>query len=256
MKRFEGKFGLVTGSSSGIGQAIAIELAKQGATVAIHYNSNEEGAKETRKKTGQDVPVIGCNISDVEDVKDMFSQLDSAFPTLDFLVNNGGMEADDENLEDLDPADWDKVISVNLNGTFYCTAEAVRRMRKQGSGVIMHLTSVHEKIPWAKQCAYSATKAGVAMMSQSLALELADSGVRTFCLAPGAIKTDINKDSWSDPEKKKDLLEKIPMNRLGTPEEIARLTALLLSDDASYVTGTSLFADGGMVAYPSFATGG
>jgi len=256
MNRFAKKHALVTGSSSGIGQAIAIELAAQGATVAVHYNSNEEGARETAAQIGGEVPIISCDISDPEAVAKMFAELKDRWGQLDFLVNNAGMEADDTPLEELEPATWQKVIDVNLNGTFYCTAEALRLMKPAGTGVILNLTSVHEKVPWAKQAAYSATKAGIAMMTQSLALELGDCGVRTLCLAPGAIKTEINRSSWDNPEALSDLLKKVPIGRIGTVEEIARLTANLLSEDSGYLTGTTIFADGGMVAYPSFAHGG
>ena len=182
--------------------------------------------------------------------------MDEAFGGVDILINNAGMDGDKAAVHEVDPDDWTRVVSVNLYGTFYCSREAVTRMRKQGDGVILNITSVHEFVPWTGQTAYCASKAAIGMFTKSLAQELADSGVRALCVAPGAIKTDINKDVWSDPEKAKDLNEKIPMGRIGTVEEVADLVIALVSDMGSYVTGTTVLVDGGMATYPSFMKGG
>jgi len=148
------------------------------------------------------------------------------------------------------------VIRVNLRGPFLCINKVLPGMISRGKGAILNITSVHEVIPWAGHAAYCSAKAGVAMMTRSLALELQDSGVRVVALAPGAIRTPINRDVWEDPEKMADLKTKIPMGRIGEVEEIARMARVLVSDDASYLTGVTVTVDGGMTAYPSFAQGG
>jgi NAD(P)-dependent dehydrogenase (short-subunit alcohol dehydrogenase family) len=155
-----------------------------------------------------------------------------------------------------DPAEWRRVIEVNLMGSFHCAREALKRMVAQKSGVVLAISSVHEVIAWTGYGAYTATKSGLGMLTKTMAQEAAPHGVRVLALAPGAIKTDINKSVWSDPTMYADLVRKIPLARMGTVEEIARMAVVLLSDQASYVTGTTVFVDGGMTDYPDFAHGG
>jgi len=175
---------------------------------------------------------------------------------VDILVNNAGIDGATGNVAELAIEDWDKVIAVNLRGPFLCIRTVLPEMISKGSGVILNISSVHEVIPWAGHTVYCATKSALAMMTRSLALELQDSGVRVVCLAPGAIRTPINEDVWSDPEKMADLKTKIPMQRIGEADEIAKVARMLVSADASYITGTTVTVDGGMTAYASFAHGG
>ena len=254
-----GKRVLVTGGSSGIGQGIAIAAGKAGAKVGVGYRSSEDGAKRTKQvieDAGGEAVLLHADVAKPDAVAEIFTKMDDAFGGVDVLINNAGMDGDKSPLHEIDPDDWTRVVSVNLYGTFYCSREAVTRMRKQGDGVILNITSVHELIPWTGQTAYCASKAAISMMTKSLAQELADSGVRTLCVAPGAIKTDINEDVWSDPDKAADLNTKIPMARIGTIDEVADLVITLISDVGSYVTGTTVFVDGGMTTYPSFSHGG
>ncbi len=250
---------LVTGSSSGIGQAIAVALGKAGAKVAVNYRSNAEGAEHTRRQiedAGSEAIVIRADVSDPAAVRSMFCKVDEAWGGIDIVINNAGIDGRRATTWEIDPEAWTRVIGVNLYGAFYAAREGLRRMLPQGTGVLLSITSVHETIPWAGYSAYTAAKAAVSMMTKSLALEIGDRGVRVLCLAPGAIKTAINKDVWSDGEQLADLHSKIPMGRMGTVDEIAGMVAVLVSDAGSYISGTTLFVDGAMTAYPSFAHGG
>lgn len=253
------KRALVTGSSSGIGQAIAIALANAGARVAVNYRSSHDGAEKTRQQiesAGGEALVIQADVSNADEVAAMFQQIDDAWGGVDIVINNAGIDGKRGLTWEIDPDQWIKVIGVNLYGAFYTARQALKRMVAQESGVVVSITSVHEKIPWSRYSAYTASKAAVSMMTKSLALEVADKGVRVLCLAPGAIKTDINRTVWEDPEKLAELKEKIPMKRMGEVDEIARMVVVLVSDAGSYVSGTTVFADGGMTDYPSFAHGG
>lgn len=250
-----GRKGLVTGSSSGIGAAVAIELASRGCEVAVTYRSNRDGGERTVHEIiegGGKASLHQLDVSKPDSVAEVFK----ALPPLDIVISNAGMDGKRLPLWEIDPADWEAVIKVNLMGTFYVAQEALKGMVAKKSGVFITTSSVHEKVPWGGHTAYTATKAGIGMMIQSLALELADSGVRVLSVAPGAIKTEINQDVWDDPENLADLNTKIPMKRIGEVEEVAKLTAFLASDAASYLTGTTIYIDGGMSAYPSFAKGG
>ena len=186
----------------------------------------------------------------------MFQALDEAWGGIDFLVNNAGIDGPRAPAWEADPAAWDRVLRTNLFGAFLCAREALRRMVPAQSGVILNISSVHERIAWAGYSAYASSKAALAMLTQTLAQEAAPYGIRVVTLSPGAIRTPINQAVWSDPEGLKDLLTKIPLGRMGEVEEIARMAVVLLSDVASYVTGTSVFVDGGMTDYPSFIHGG
>src|SRR5581483_368314 len=155
-----------------------------------------------------------------------------------------------------DPEPWRKVIEINLFGAFYCAREALKRMVPQKSGVLLSTSSVHEEIAWSGYSHYTASKAGLAMLTKTLAQEAAPHGVRVLAVSPGAIRTPINRSVWGDPKGLADLLEKIPLGRIGEAEEVARMITMLVSDVASYVTGRSIFVDGGMTDYPDFAHGG
>ena len=252
---------LVTGGSSGIGAAICREFASHGARVGINYKSGGARARDLVAEisaSGAEADGFGADVSKPAEVAAMFAQLDERWGSIDILVNNAGIEEDRELAwdDDLDLDAWRAVIEVNLFGSFLCSREALRRMVPARTGVIIYNTSVHEALPWAGHSAYNSSKAGTAMLMKTLAQEAAPHGVRLASVAPGAIKTPINEDAWNDPEGRKDLQSKIPTQRIGDPAEVARTVAFLASDAASYVTGATLFVDGGMMLYPAFQQGG
>ena len=253
-----GKRALVTGGDTGIGRAISLAFGEAGAAVAVNYLKSVEGAEEVartiRDGGGEAIPVQG-DVSDSQRVAAMFSEAEEALGPINLLVNNAGVEGKQTPAWELDPADWRKVIEVNLFGAFYCAREALRRMVERKDGVILNITSVHEKISRGGYSPYTASKAGLSMLTRNLAQETASHGVRVVAIAPGAIKTDMNRDVWENPEGEKQLLKKIPMDRIGEPEQVASMAVALASDAASYVTGTTLFVDGGMTEYPSFEGG-
>jgi len=257
--RLEGKRALVTGGNSGIGAAIALALAEAGAKVAINYRTHPEAAdtliQTIQQKQGEAIS-IQADVSDPKAVLEMFRKMDAAWSGLDILINNAGMDGVRAMGWEADIEAWRKVIEVNLFGAYYCAREALKRMVPQKSGVVLSNTSVHEQIAWSGYSAYTASKAAVSMLTKTLAQEAAPHGVRVLAVAPGAIKTPINRSVWSDPQSMKDLLEKIPLQRIGEPDDIARMVVVLVSDAASYVTGRTIFVDGGMTDYPSFAHGG
>lgn len=255
----EGRVAVVTGSDSGIGRAIALELARAGAAVGVTYHRDHDGAAQTAadiKALGRDVVAGPLDVSNEASVKAYFARVGVELGAVDVLVNNAGIDGEYEPLAGVTLDDWDHVMAVNLRGTFLCTQAVLSDMILRRRGVVLNITSVHEMVPWAGHAAYCASKAGVAMMSRSLALELQDVGVRVVCLAPGAIATPINRKVRTDPAAMADLLDKIPLRRVGEVEEIAVMARLLVSDEASYVTGTTFTVDGGMSAYPSFSHGG
>ncbi len=257
--RLDGKVALVTGGSTGIGQAIARALSASGASVGVNYVANRALAYATVKgicdEDGRAI-AIEADISDPVAVSGMFAQLEQAFGAPDILINCAGIDGKAASSWEADPAAWRKVIEVNLFGTFYCSQQALQRMVERKSGVILNITSVHEVIAWSGYSAYTSSKAAVSMLTKTMAQEAAPFGVRVLAVAPGAIQTDINKSVWTDPVQNADLLEKIPMGRLGQVQEIASLVTFLVSDAASYITATSVLADGGMTDYPDFAHGG
>jgi NAD(P)-dependent dehydrogenase (short-subunit alcohol dehydrogenase family) len=257
--KLEGKRALVTGGNSGMGEAIVQALADAGAKVGINYVVHPEAAEkiatQLQAKHAEALP-LEADVSDPQAVAKIFHQMDKTWGGIDILVNNAGIDGKRGFGWEADVNAWRKVIDVNLLGAFYCAREGLRRMIAQKSGVILNVTSVHEIIAWSGYSAYTASKAGIGMMTQTLAQEAAPHGVRVLALGPGAIKTPINQSVWSDPASLKDLLDKIPLKRLGDASEIARMVVVLVSDIASYLTGRTIFVDGGMTDYPDFAHGG
>jgi len=257
--RLDGKRALVTGGNTGIGAAIALALADAGAKVAINYVSHPEATDEViktiKQKHGEGIP-IQADVFDPKAVENMFGQIDTAWGGIDILINNAGIDGTRAMCWEADIAAWRKVVEINLFGAFYCAREALKRMVPQKGGVVLSTSSVHEEIAWSGYSAYTASKAAISMLTKTLAQEAAPHGVRVLTVAPGAIKTSINRSVWSDPKSLQDLLEKIPLNRIGEPDEIARMVVVLVSDIASYVTGRTIFVDGGMTDYPDFAHGG
>ena len=186
----------------------------------------------------------------------MFGAIDNAWGGLDVLVNNAGIDGPRALAWDADVAAWSRVLQINLLGAFHCARAALRRMVGQRSGVVINTSSVHEQIAWTGYSAYATSKAGLSMLSKTLAQEAGPFGVRVLCIAPGAIRTSINSEVWRDPSGERDLLSKIPLGRVGDPQDVARLAVVLASDVANYVTATSIFIDGGMSDYPDFEHGG
>ena len=250
---------LVTGSNSGLGRAIALNFSAAGARVAVHALSDHDSAeavvKQIQQAGGEAIAVYG-DVSKPDQVDSMFAEVDAAFGGLDILVNNAGIDGAHELCSDSDPDHWRAVIAVDLQGPYYCTQQALNRMLPQQRGVILQITSVHEFIPWAGYSAYTAAKAGLSMFTKTVAQEVATQGVRVLAIAPGAIRTPINADVWGHPDSLRDLDKKIAMSRPGEPDEIGRVAAFLASDLASYITGTTLAVDGGMLIYPDFNHGG
>lgn len=250
---------VVTGANTGIGRAIALALVREGARVCINYVSHPDAAQAAVAEiagSGGTAIAAQADVSDPAQVARMFSDVERAWGGIDILVNNAGLDGPRAAGWEQSLDAWRRVLDTNLTGAYVCAREALRRMVPARRGVVLNVTSVHERIPWTGYSAYTASKAGLSMLTKTLAQETAPSGVRVVALAPGAIQTPINRDVWSDPAQLQDLLTKIPMGRMGTVDEVARMVAVLVSDAASYVTGTTLFVDGGMTLYPSFMRGG
>ncbi len=250
---------LVTGGSSGIGAAIARHLAAAGARVAVNYVVNPELATSLARELDRRVRgamALQADVSDAAQVGEMFAAIDRAWGGLDILVNNAGVDGPRAVVWEADAKEWERVLRIDLLGSFHCAREALKHMVARRSGVVLNLTSVHEKIPWSGYSAYTAAKAGVSMLTKTLAQEAAPFGVRVVALAPGAIRTPINQGVWGDPASLGDLLTKIPLGRIGEPEEVARVAAFLVSDAASYLTGSTVYVDGAMTDYPDFGHGG
>ena len=245
-----GKAALVTGSSQGIGQAIAERLAKEGANIVIDYRANPEGAAQTLKlveAAGQKGIVVKADLSLIADVNRLVEEGQKAFGRVDILVNNAGIEKNAD-FWDVSEADFDAVINVNLKGVFFITQSFVRnRMAAKMPGKIINISSVHEELPFPHFTSYCMSKGGVKMMTRNLSVELAPFGITINSVAPGAIETPINTKLLNDPAKLNALLGQIPLRRLGKPQDVAGLVAFLASADGDYVTGTTFFVDGGLL---------
>ena len=253
--KLDGKVALVTGSSQGIGQAIAIRLAEEGANVVINYRSHPEGAEETLSKVkaagGQCHAVDGITVQadtgSIADVQRMIAESVDRFSHLDILVNNAGIEKNAD-FWDVTEADYDAVMNVNLKGIFFAIqAFARHRMEAQQPGKVINISSVHEELPFPHFAAYCASKGGLKMLSRNLSVELAPFGITVNNVAPGAIETPINTKLLNDPEKLGALLQNIPLKRLGQPKDVASIVAFLASSESDYVTGTTFFVDGGLL---------
>jgi NAD(P)-dependent dehydrogenase (short-subunit alcohol dehydrogenase family) len=254
-----GKRCLVTGANSGIGESTARTFAEAGADVAINYLTHPEAADAVAaavRAAGGRALTLRADVSDATQVDTMFDTLLADWGGIDILVNNAGIDGPSAKSWDADLDAWREVLEVNLFGAFYCSRRALQQMVPAGAGVIVNMSSVHERIPWSGYGAYTASKAGLAMLTQTLAQEAAPHGVRVLAVAPGAIKTPINKSVWDDKAGLADLRSKIPMGRLGERDEVARMVVMLASGCASYMTGSTVFVDGGMIDFADFAHGG
>ena len=262
----KGQKALVTGANSGIGEAVARALAAAGADVVVNYVSRPEDAERlvAELKTGDlTAMAIRADVAREAEVRSMFQEMMTAWGTIDILVSNAGLQRDAA-LVDMTLEQWNTVLDVDLTGTFLCVREAAREMIRRGprpdvsraTGKIVCISSVHERISWAGHVNYAASKGGMMLFMQSVAQELAPHRIRVNSIAPGAIQTPINTAAWEIPGAVEQLLTMIPYGRIGQPEDIGRAAAWLVSDDADYVHGQTLFVDGGMTLYPEFARGG
>jgi glucose 1-dehydrogenase len=265
-KKLKGQTALVTGASSGIGKGIAIGLGHAGADVVVNYIRDEdeaEGIVEEVRRCGARAYAHRADVSSEDDVLAMFERMRREFGTIDILVNNAGLQQD-ATFEDMTLAQWNKVIAVNLTGQFLCAREAVREFKRRGvrepvscsAGKILCISSVHDVIPWAGHVNYAASKGGISMMMKSIAQEVAPWRIRVNAISPGAIRTPINMQAWDTPEAYAELMKLVPYKRIGEVDDIARAAVWLASDDSDYVTGATIYVDGGMTLYPGFETGG
>lgn len=259
---------IVTGASSGIGSGIAKSLAAAGATVIVNHSSEHSAdeANEVLKEitaAGGNGIAYQCDVSSEEQVVRMFQDVISQFGTVDILINNAGVQKDAKFTE-MTLEQWNTVININLTGQFLCAREAIKEFLRRGidpsrsvaCGKIIHISSVHEVIPWAGHANYAASKGAIRMLMQTLAQEYGADKIRVNSICPGAIQTPINKDAWSTPEAMNDLMKLVPYNRIGKPEDIGNLAVFLASDYADYISGASIFVDGAMTTFESFSTGG
>jgi glucose 1-dehydrogenase len=265
-KILKGQKALVTGANSGIGKGVALALGAAGADVMINFRAGEDAAREVASQIqvcGSNALIHNADVSQEAEVVAMFERIKQEFGTIDILVNNAGLQKDAK-FEEMTLAQWNTVISVNLTGQFLCAREAVREFKRRGvvpevscsAGKIICISSVHEVIPWAGHVNYAASKGGVMLMMKSIAQEVAPHRIRVNSIAPGAIRTPINTDAWATPEAYNSLMKLVPYKRIGESEDIGRTAAWLASDEADYITGTSIFVDGGMTLYPGFEAGG
>jgi glucose 1-dehydrogenase len=262
----KGQVAVVTGAGSGIGAAVAIALAEAGATVVVNHPNAPAPAEAIVaqiKNSGGVAVAAAADVSKEDEVIAMFREIVSRFGTVDILVANAGLQRDAA-FTKMSLADWQFVLNVNLTGQFLCAREAAREFMRRGpdpsrsvaTGKIICMSSVHQVIPWGGHCNYATSKGGIKLFMESIAQELAPHKIRVNAIGPGAIKTPINRVAWETPAAEAALRTLIPYDRVGVPEDIAKAAVWLASDESDYVTGTTLFVDGGMTLYPGFATGG
>jgi glucose 1-dehydrogenase len=262
MRGLEGKNVLVTGGTSGIGQAIAVRFAEHGANVAINYLKRPEEAAETegqvhacvakvRQEGVRDV-LVGADVSNEDEVERMVAQTIEELGGIDVLVNNAGIQISRPSHE-LSSADFDKVLAVNLRGAFLCAREAIKHFLSEDKlGSIVNITSVHQMIPKPSYLGYSVSKGGMMNLTRTLALEYAGQGIRVNAVGPGATVTPINRAWIEDPDKREQVTSHIPIPRAGESDEMAGVVAFLASDDAAYITGQTIYVDGGLTLFADF----
>src|SRR6266700_6832978 len=244
------KVALITGSDSGIGRAIAILFAQEGATVVVNYAHNQQKAEEvqqTIEKNNGKVLVLQADVSQYQQAMGLIQQTVEHFNRLDIMVNNAGMEIHSA-FVDVTEEQFDRVLGVDLKGVFFCAQAATREMIKRKTpGRIINISSIHEDLAMPQNVPYCCAKGGVRMLMRTIALELASYNITVNNIAPGAIHTQIDADVEADPEKMKALLNEIPLHRMGQPEEVGKLALYLASDAAAYVTGSTYVIDGGLM---------
>lgn len=257
---------VVTGASSGIGEAIALAFGQAGASVIVNYRSQPDEAARVVKDIearGGKAHAVQADITSPQDCKRLFAEAQLQLGGVDILVANAGIQRDAA-FSDMSVEQWRQVLDTNLTGQFLCAQEAVRCFRQQGFepkrsralGRIIFISSVHQQIPWAGHANYAAAKGGLNLLMQTLAQELSCEGIRVNAIAPGAIRTAINRSEWETEEAERELRKLIPYGRVGDPQDVAEAAVWLASDLSDYVVGTTLFVDGGMALYPAFRGGG
>lgn len=264
----KGQVALITGASSGIGTGVAKALAAAGATVIVNHSSASsksaaDAVLDEIRDAGGSGLVVQCDVSNESEVIQMVAAVVEQYGTFDILVNNAGLQQDAK-FDEMTLAQWNTVINVNLTGQFLCAREAIREFLRRGprpevsaaTGKIICMSSVHEIIPWAGHVNYATSKGGIRMLMQSLAQEYGDRKIRVNSICPGAIQTPINRAAWDTPQALNNLMNLIPYNRIGQPRDIGNLAVFLASDLSDYITGASIFIDGGMTVFEGFATGG
>jgi len=266
IQTLQGQAALITGADSGIGKGVAVALAMAGAKVVINHVDAHDVAEQTVdeiKAAGGDAYAIHADVSNEAEVQAMFAEMFKVYGTIDIMVNNAGLQRDSR-FVDMTLEQWNTVIGINLTGQFLCSREAAKEYIRRGvvegrskaAGKIICMSSVHEVIPWGGHVNYASSKGGVMMLMKSMAQELAPHKIRVVSIGPGAIQTPINQSAWDTPDALNKLLTLIPYNRIGEPDDIGKLAAWLASDEADYITGTTIFMDGGMTLYPGFADNG
>ncbi|MDZ7831584.1 MAG: glucose 1-dehydrogenase [Desulfobacterales bacterium] len=262
MRGLKGKNVLVTGGTSGIGQAIAVRFSEYGTNIAINYRKQPEEAAETEQQIQDCVnkvnqqgvrdALVQADVASPDQVAAMFATAVDSLGGIDVLINNAGIQIS-ENSDAAKPENIAAVLDVNLKGAVYCAQEAIRHFLDTGKpGVIINISSVHQVIPKPRYLGYSMSKGGMQNLTRTLALEFADRGIRVNAVAPGATITPINRAWVDDPDKRDQVLSHIPMGRAGEADEMGAAAAFLASDDAAYITGQTLYVDGGLTLYPDF----
>ena len=263
MSFFQDKVVVITGGSDGIGKALIEALIPLGAKIATCGRNHDKIYKLQMEYAGVLLHAVACDVSNEQECRRFIESTSETFGGIDILINNAGLQRDSP-FQDMTLEQWNFVLGVNLTGQFLCAREAIREFLRRGlvpersisAGKIICMSSVHEVIPWAGHANYAASKGGIMMMMKSIAQEFAPWKIRINSIAPGAIKTPINHQAWDTPAAEKRLLELIPYGRVGVVEDIGAAAVWLASDDSEYVTGTTLFVDGGMTLYPGFSTNG
>jgi glucose 1-dehydrogenase len=261
-----GQRALVTGGSSGIGAAVCRALAAAGARVVVNYLRNRDEADQLVNEiatAGGEAMAIQGDVSSESDVRRMFDEMIDTWGSIEILVANAGIQQDAA-FQDMTLEQWNRVMAVNLTGQFLCAREAVREFNRRGviadvssaAGKIISMSSVHDIIPWAGHVNYATSKGGLLMFMKSLAQEVAHQKIRVNAISPGAIRTNINRVAWETPEAEAELIRLIPYERVGDPMDIGQVAVWLASDASDYVTGTTIYVDGGMTLYPGFREGG
>jgi len=258
MASLTGKVAVITGGAKGIGLACAERMAADGAKVVIADVEEAVGqsAASDISKHGREALFVHCDVARKLDVRNLVTATLDAYGAIDVLVNNAGIDGKRAPAWEIALEDWRAPLEVNLFGAFACAREALGRMVPRRAGVIVNVSSVHDVVPWGGHSAYAASKAGLGMLTKTLALEAAEFGVRVLAVAPGAIRTPINEDVWATAEGRRDLQRKIAMGRVGEPAEVAGVVVSLAGAAGGYVTGTTVYIDGGMCLYPEFRHGG
>ena len=262
----DGQPALVTGANSGIGQGVALALARAGADVVVNYVTHPESADAVAheiESMGRRAITLKADVSREDEVERMYADAIKHFGTLHVSVSNAGLQRDSA-FDEMTLEQWNAVIGVNLTGQFLCCRAAAREFKRRGvvpsvskaAGKMICMSSVHQVIPWAGHANYAASKGGIHMLMQSIAQELAPLFIRVNAIGPGAIRTPINTAAWNTEEAYKSLMTLVPYKRIGEPDDVAQAAVWLASDASDYLTGTTLFVDGGMTLYPGFSTGG